>query len=152
MTTQTIDHSTLTQLVQAGTVRGARVVGQDGGWILRIRYGAVESVLAAHRSRQARMWRRLETLVSYLKEMGIARFDVDASAFDPTASNTYSRPDRAEAMKRAHEAVAYDAWFREEVQASIDDARPGIPHEHVSAEMAARKAALRRGIQAQGKS
>ena len=34
-------------------------------------------------------------------------------------------------MKRAHEAAAYDQWFREQVQASIDDSRPSIPNEQV---------------------
>lgn len=29
-------------------------------------------------------------------------------------------------MKRAHETAAYEAWFRERVQASIDDPRPSV--------------------------
>lgn len=33
------------------------------------------------------------------------------------------------------EADAYDKWFREEVQAGIDDPRPRIPHDQVMAEM-----------------
>jgi hypothetical protein len=32
------------------------------------------------------------------------------------------------------EADAYDRWFRARVQASIDDPRPGIPHDQVMAE------------------
>jgi hypothetical protein len=35
----------------------------------------------------------------------------------------------------AEEAEAYDLWFRAEVQASIDDPRPSIPHDQVMAEM-----------------
>ncbi|WP_407830903.1 antitoxin PaaA2 family protein [Verminephrobacter eiseniae] len=46
-------------------------------------------------------------------------------------------------MKRAHEAAAYDAWFREQVQASIDDPRPSMSDEEVRAMSAKRKAALR---------
>lgn len=34
----------------------------------------------------------------------------------------------------AEEAEAYDRWFRAEVQASLDDPRPGIPHDQVMAE------------------
>lgn len=45
-------------------------------------------------------------------------------------------------MTRAHEAVAYDAWFREQVRASIDDQRPSLSDEDVRARFAARKAAL----------
>ena len=47
-------------------------------------------------------------------------------------------------MKRAHEAAAYDKWFRAQVQESIDDPRPSIPHEQVMAEFAERRAALRK--------
>ncbi|NYH12724.1 type II toxin-antitoxin system RelB family antitoxin [Pseudomonas moraviensis] len=31
--------------------------------------------------------------------------------------------------------ASYDRWFRAEVQASIDDPRPNIPHEQVMAEI-----------------
>lgn len=62
---------------------------------------------------------KLETLVSYLKDVGIAQFDVDASNYSPESQNRNTRPDRSAALKRAHEAVAYDAWFREQVQAPL---------------------------------
>ncbi len=37
-------------------------------------------------------------------------------------------------MKRAHEAAAYDTWFRAQVQEAIDDPRPSIPHAQVMAD------------------
>lgn len=37
----------------------------------------------------------------------------------------------------AEEAEAYDRWFREQVQAAIDDPCPAIPHDQVMAEMRA---------------
>lgn len=45
------------------------------------------------------------------------------------------RPDRAEALKNAHEVVAHEKWFREQVRASIDDPRPSISDEEASARM-----------------
>ena len=33
------------------------------------------------------------------------------------------------------QADSYDRWFRERVRASLDDPRPGIPHDDVMAEM-----------------
>ena len=33
------------------------------------------------------------------------------------------------------EAEAYDAWFRAQVEASLADPRPGIPHDQVMAEL-----------------
>lgn len=140
---ETIDHGTLSRLVEAGAVRGAHIVGQCGGWAVLVKYGMTERPLAAQRSRQVRMFRKFETLVSYLKEIGIDRFDVDAANYDAATATTARRPDRAEALKRAHEAAAYDAWFREQVQASIDDPRSSVSDEDARAMFAKRRAALR---------
>jgi hypothetical protein len=122
MTTGTIDHATLSMLVEAGTVRNAHVVGKPEGWSVEVRYGQNERTLIAQRGRQTRLFRRLDTLVSYLKDVGIAEFDVDATAYEPDAARAATRPDRAEALRKTHEAAAYDAWFREEVQLALDEA------------------------------
>lgn len=34
-------------------------------------------------------------------------------------------------------AASYDAWFRDQVQAAIDDPRPSIPHDQVMADVRA---------------
>jgi len=130
MTTETIDHSTLTKLAEAGIVRSAHVVGQDGGWAILVKYGmTAERALAAQRSQQVRIFRRLETLVEYLKGIGIPRFDVDAVNYDPHSVTAAKRPDRAAAMKDAHAAAAYTKWLKAEVQEAIDDTSPTIPHD-----------------------
>lgn len=146
MAAETIDHGTLSRLVEAGAVRGAHIVGQSGGWAVLVKYGMTERPLAAQRSRQVRLFRKFETLVSYLKEIGIARFDVDAANYDMDNATATRRPDRAEALKRAHEAAAYDTWFREQVQASIDDPRQSVPDDEARAQFAARKAVLRQAV------
>lgn len=145
MATETIDHTTLHRLVEAGAVRAAHVVGTSGGWALTVKFGLNERPLAAQRSRQIRLFKKLETLVSYLKDVGIAQFDVDASNYNPESQTRSPRPDRSAALKRAHEAVAYDAWFREQVQVSIDDPRPAVSDEDARQHFAARKNALRKG-------
>lgn len=73
---ETITHPTLVQLVAAGAVRVVVAVGQPGGWSLLVRYG-----LAAQRSKQLRVFRKLDTLVLYLQQIGVSRFEVDASSF-----------------------------------------------------------------------
>lgn len=119
-------------------------MAQSGGWAVLVKYGMTEErPLAAQRSRQVRLFRKFETLVSYLKTIGIARFDVDASNYDTDTATVTRRPDRAEALKRTHKAAAYDTWFREQVQASIDDPRPSVPDEEARAVFAKRRAALR---------
>jgi hypothetical protein len=45
-------------------------------------------------------------------------------------------------MKRAHEAAAYNAWFHEQVQASIDDPRSSVSDDQARTHMATRRQAL----------
>ncbi|HLP70630.1 MAG TPA: hypothetical protein VK181_24250 [Rhizobium sp.] len=144
MAAETIDHGMLAELVAAGAVRTAHVVGQSGGWSLRVKYGAAERALAAQRSRQVRIFRRMETLVSYLQDLGIERFDVDATAYE--AEGGKSRPDRAEAMRRTHEAAAHDQWFRTQVEEAISEAddpnTEWVSHEELKQGIARQRARL----------
>jgi hypothetical protein len=142
-TSETIDHHTLTRLVEAGAVRGATVIGQPGGWGVVVQYGMTERAIAAKRG-PVRVWRRFETLASYLKDMGLYRYQVDAVNYEPQEKDaTAKRPDAAERMRRAHEAAAYDEWLRGKVQASRNDPRPSISNDDMKAEFAKRRAALR---------
>jgi hypothetical protein len=121
----TIDHSTLAQLVEVGAVRGASVIGQPAGWGVRVKYGRTERSLAARRG-QVRLFRKLETVVTYLRNIGIAKFEVDAGGFDPDKlRRSRSRPDSARVMKRAHEAISHDQWFREQVRLGMADLASG---------------------------
>lgn len=148
MRTETIDHTTLSRLAEAGAVRSAHVVGQKGGWGLLVKYGMTERALAAQRSHQVRIFRKFETLVNYLKGVGIARFDVDAVNYDAGTLTTRTRPDRSEAMKSAHEAAAYNKWLKAEVQEAIDDTSPTIPHTDVMKDVRAVIAKARAGKRA----
>jgi hypothetical protein len=123
MNTETIDHTTLSRLAEAGAVRSAHIVGQAGGWGILVKYGMTESALAAQRSHQVRIFRKFETLVSYLKGVGIVRFEVDAVNYDAASLKlTRTRPDSSEAMRKAHEAAAYNKWFKEEVTQALAEA------------------------------
>ncbi len=138
MAIETIDHATLTRLAEAGVVSSAHVVGQEGGWGVLVKYGMTERALAAQRSHHMRNFRKLDTLVNYLKSIGIPRFEVDAANYDPqNATTTRSRPDRSVAMKNAHEAAAYAKWLKAEIQEAIDDQTPTIPHEEAMSQIRA---------------
>ena len=149
MTTETIDHGTLARLVEAGAVRGAHIIGQKGGWAVLVKYGMTERSLAAQRSRQVRVWRKFETLVGYLRGIGIARFDVDAVNYDPDLLQATKRPDRAEALRRTHAAATHDTWFRAQVEQALleadDPAMQWVSNEDVEN----RSDALRRKWRAQ---
>ena len=64
-----------------GNFGGSGLQPQPGGWMLLVRYGLAERVLAAQRSKQVRVFRKLDTLVLYLQQIGVSRFEVDASGF-----------------------------------------------------------------------
>ena len=142
MNTDTIDHATLSLLVEAGAVQGAHVVGQNGGWAVVVKYGMTERPLASKHTQQVRQFKKFETLANYLKKIGIVQFDVDTADYDTSSDQVSKRPDQSEVMKRAHKALSYDKWFREQIQTCIDDPRPSVPDENVRSHFAQRRAAL----------
>lgn len=154
ITADTIDHATLAHLVEAGAVRGADVIGQPGGWGVVIKYGMTERALAARRG-AIRNFKKFETLVSYLKALGIAEYRVNAANYDPVALNASStRPDATARLKHAHEAAAYDNWFREQVEEGVKEADDPntvmVPHAVVKKEFAAKRLELEQRIKAAG--
>lgn len=149
-TPNTIDHATLKRLVEAGSVRRANIVGLPGGWGVVVQHGKMRRGLAVKQG-AVRIFRKFETLVPYLKEIGIARYEVDATRFDPKADMTgRKRADAAARLKNAHDAAAYKGWLVKEVQASIDDPRPSLSHEQVAAEWAVERAALLKRVEHAG--
>jgi hypothetical protein len=151
----TIDHATLAHLVEAGVVHGAEVIGQSGGWGVVIKYGMTERALAARRG-TIRNFKKFETLVSYLKALGIAEYRVNAVNFDPVALKERStRPDATARLKNAHQAAAYNKWFLEQVDEGIREADDPntvmVPHSVVKKEFAAKRLELEQRIKAAGK-
>jgi hypothetical protein len=137
ITADTIDQTTLARLVEAGAVRGADVIGYGDGWGVVIKYGVSERALAARRG-AVRTFRKFETLVSYLKALGISQYNVNAADFDPQAiKSSRVRPDASARMRSAFEAKAHADWVREKVAESLADTRPNIPHDQVMAEVQA---------------
>ena len=129
ITANTIDHVTLERLVEAGAVRGADVIGHAGGWGIVVKYGMTERALAARRG-AVRTFRKFETLVSYLKGVGISQFQVNAADFDAAALKTSRvRPDSAQRMRSAFEASAHTEWVQHKAAQSLADTRPNVSHE-----------------------
>lgn len=134
LTANTVDHHTLVHLVEAGAVRSANIVGQPGGWAVVVQYGTSERALAARRG-AVRVFRKFETLASYLKGMGLVQYQVDARLFDPAALKTErTRTDAAERLRKAHAAAAYVSHLESAVKDAIDDPRPSVPHAQAVAE------------------
>src|SRR5450755_602499 len=142
---KTIDHSTLRRLVGAGARVDAKVVGSAGGWGVVINYGRASQTLAVTRGKP-RTFRQFETLAGYLKDLGIVEYRVNTAEFEPGAALANPADKRSatasERMKRAHQAAAYDSWFREQVQASIEDPRASVDDAVAKKEFVAKRVAL----------
>ncbi len=133
MNTHTIDTLLARQMVEAAALRGASIIGQPGGWSVMLKIGKTEKPLGTQRTDKPRTWRSLDSCMAYLRdELQIVRVDgIDASQYSAASVHTKRRADSSARMKAAHEAAAYDKWFRAQVQESLDDPRPSIPHEEV---------------------
>ncbi len=101
---ETISHALLLELVEAGSVRSATVIADGDCWFLMVRYGRIEKTLRS-KSGKIRSWRKLDSLAKYIiKELGLPRFEVEGSNYDPTLKSL-RRPDSAAVLKKAHAAV-----------------------------------------------
>ena len=142
---ETIDHVTLNRLIEANAVREAQIVGQTGGWGVVVKYGLHERVLAARRGK-VRLFAKFETLVAYLKKMGLSRYQVDASDFNTSNDHPMRRIAARDRMKAAHEAAEYDKWFREQVQIGLTEAdsptAEWVTNDEAEASWAKKRAAL----------
>lgn len=140
---------TLEQLratASAGGVTGVTLKGQGGGFFVEIatRSGQ-DAVLSKARTTEPRRFGNPTSAMVVLRELGIAIAQLDATDWNPDQKDmTRSRQSRADAMREAHEAAAYNQWLGSEIQASIDDPRPNISHDDVMSEMDAEIAALQK--------
>lgn len=129
----------------ASAIRGAFIIGRPGGCSVTLRLGRVEKHLGTRCTDNPRTWRSLDARMDYLHDkLQIVRVDLlDATQDSEGDMSRRPRQDAAQQMKRAHEAAAYDAWFRAQVRATIDDPRPSVPDDAARTHFATRKAALR---------
>lgn len=142
MPSGTVDHNTLKHLVEAGAVKSATVIGQGASWSLIAQVGNNDKTLLS-KSRKVREFKRFETIVKYLKDLGIVRFNTDAEKFDPSQkSRGVKRPDKSAVLKQAHAGAEHDKWFREQVQIGLDEANSPnaawLSHDEVGERMKAR--------------
>ena len=128
----------------AGGVSGVTLKGQGGAFLVQIdtRSGS-GAVLSKARSTEPRRFGNPLSALNVLREIGIMVGQFDASEYDPADKEQGAgNRGRANAMREAHEAAAYNSWLVDEIQASIDDHRPSISHDEIMAEMDANIAAL----------
>ena len=88
-----------------------------------LKLGTSEKPLCTQRTDKPRMWRNLNSCADYiLTELHIKQIDGldmrNYSAGDTPRPRIYA----SERLKTAHEAAAYDKWFRAEIESAIVEA------------------------------
>lgn len=142
MQTMTIEQ--LRAANDAGGVSGVTLKGLGGEFLVQIstRSGTA-AVLSKARSSEVRRFGNLLSAVNVLRDIGITVGQFDASEYDPALKTMDSgNRGRANAMRVAHEAVAYNQWLAGEVQAALDDSRSNIAHDEVMADLKTELSAL----------
>ncbi len=128
----------------AGGVLGVTLKAQGGVFLVQINTrSGPGAVLSKARSTEPRRFGNPLAALNVLRDIGITVGRFDASEYDPAEKeHDAGNRGRADAMRQAHEAAAYNQWLAGETRASIDDPRPNLSHDGVMAEMDAEIAAL----------
>jgi hypothetical protein len=130
----------LRAIASAGGVVGVTLKGEGSGFFMEIatRSGQ-DAFLVKARSTEPRRFGSANSALTVLRGIGIAVAQLDATNWDPNQKEvTQNRDNRAQAMRQAHEAAAYNQWLAAEIQEAIDDPRPSVPHNEVMTRMDAR--------------
>jgi hypothetical protein len=130
---QTLTLEQLRATCHAGGVTSVTLKAEGSAFYVSIETrNGNDGVLVKTRSKEPRPFADPRKALVILRDMGISITKLDATHWNSQQEGISARrPDRAKAMKKAHEAAAYNAWLEKEVQAAIDDPRPNIPHDEV---------------------
>jgi hypothetical protein len=94
---QTIKEPVLRELIQASEAVSAIVSGRERGFAVLVHLGTSDKLLATSKG-AVRLFASLDTACSFVKDLGLERFEVDMSGYQPGRLRS-ARPDRAEALK-----------------------------------------------------
>lgn len=70
------------QLIEVGAIRSVSAQGVPGGFVLVAYTDAGEHILSAQRG-HSRVFKHLDTVASYLRGVGLSRFNVEHSNWAP---------------------------------------------------------------------
>ena len=98
-----INHNALTHLIEADAVSVVIVKAVGDTWALSVKVGDTLKIVMAKNSGKPRVWRKLDTLAKYLKDLGIDKFHTDVSKYDPS-QKSLRRPDSANILKQTHKS------------------------------------------------
>jgi hypothetical protein len=135
---QTYTPEQLRSAVEAGGIHGVTVAAQGARFYIAIQSRTGQGVLTKSRSQNPRTFASPGQAFTELRRLGIQSGTFDMTRWTPEQREASLRPDRAEAMKRAHEAAAHDRWFREQVREgkveAADPAAEWFDHAEIEAD------------------
>lgn len=129
---KTLDVSQARAAVEIGGILAANIRPHGSRFYVEFETRQGPAVLVATNTRKPRAFSPLKAFEA-VRELGLdgGRYTLASWRPDEAEVDKPRRPDRAQAMKRVHEAAAYDKWFRGQVKASMEDERPNVPHDQV---------------------
>ncbi len=124
----------------AGGVEGVTLKGRGGIFLVQIATRSGDAALLAKaRSNEPRRFGNPVSALNVLRDIGITIGQFDASEWNPDEKEeSAGNRGRADAMRKAHQAAAYAAQVAADIQESLRDTRPSIPHDEVMGRMDAR--------------
>lgn len=122
-----INHNALTHLIEAGAVSVviAKAIGDT--WTLNVQVGDMLKVVMAKNSGKPRVWRKLDTLAKYLKDLGAEKFQTDVTQYDPSLKSL-TRPDSANTLKQTHRS--HQSLQQQTDQTQIPKSQTQVNTEH----------------------
>lgn len=135
-----MQHLTLEQFRStndAGGVLSVTLKAEGAGFEMQIetRRGLAKLVKSRDKSEMRRFLDPRKALL-LLRDLGIQEARIDSQKWRPEDHEfeRKPRPDRAEAMKAAHEALSHTDWLSEKLTRSASDTHPRVSHEQVMSE------------------
>lgn len=146
---QTLNLDQLRTAISAGGVENVKLTGEGSGFFIKIHTRAgSDAILAKTRSTTPRRFSNPGQAFNLLFALGLEAGAYDLSGWTPNQKPLEgTRPDSSLALKRAHEAAAHDKWFRESVEAGINDLRPRLSETEAETEILRRRKILQRRLQ-----
>ena len=154
--TEMVKLATARELVDAGAVKQAEVIGLPGGWTVQLQTYNQARVLAT-KANEPRRFGTFESALKVLRELGV-RLDllrVDAAQWEADGLlGVRRRPDRSAAMKLKDADARYAAFLRDSVLEARADPRPALSSaaakKHMDAIKATQRARLDAALQGKG--
>lgn len=112
---KTVKLAQLKALVGSGALQRASLVGEKGGWSVRLHVDGTDHELASADGRP-RIYSTADSAIAQIRKLGMDRMDVIADCYEP-GTRRAGRPDRAIALA---ETAEYGRWLRERVQSTAE--------------------------------